>query len=338
MILVRAPLRISFVGGGTDLPAFYHQYPGMVISATINKFVYLTINPSDYHSDDIIVKYKKTEIVSKPQDLQHDRFRAALIGAGITKGGLEISSLSDLPAGTGLGSSSSFTCAIIKGLSALKKKTLSKKALAEAACRLEIDTLREPIGKQDQYATAYGGLNIIKFNPDESVSVSPLNLSVHDWQKFKSHLLLFYTGLTREATSVLDDQQKKINDNLDTYKKMSDSVLTFKKNLLQKNYQKLGEMLHQGWLQKKSLSNKISSQGIDKMYQIARNNGAWGGKILGAGGGGCLLIMAKPQKHTAIKKVLLKNASKNGFPGFREIDFSFTQAKTEILFNDHKDR
>ena len=338
MILVRAPLRISFIGGSTDLPAFYRQYPGMIISMTINKFVYLTINPSDYHSYDIIVKYKETEVVSKPKELKHDRFKAALIQAGIKKGGLEISSLADLPAGTGLGSSSSFTCALIKGLGSLQKKKFSKKTLAEAACHLEIDVLGAPIGKQDQYAAAYGGFNIIKFNTDDSVTVSPLKLSNKELAEFKSHLLLFYTNKTRKADSVLFDQQKKIKDNRETYKNMANSVLSFKKNLLKKNYQILGEMLHKGWQQKKSLSNKISNESIDKLYETSIKHGAWGGKILGAGGGGCLLLMAPLSKHPAIRKALLDTAPKNGFPGLREVDFSFTKFGTEVLFNDHDER
>ncbi len=335
MILVRAPLRISFVGGGTDLPLFYKQYPGRVISVAINKFVYITINPSAYKLDHFIIKYKKTETVRKPEDLKHDRFKAALLDSGIRKSGLEISSLADLPSGSGLGSSSSFTCALITALRAFQKKPISSKTIAEEACRLEIDILKNNIGKQDQYASAYGGFNTIQFNTNNSVTVQPVPLTNKQLKDFKSNLLLFYTGLSRKAGSVLDHQQNRIKDNLDTYKKMSDSTIEFEKHLLKNNYKELGAMLHHGWLQKKSLSSKISNAAIDNMYETAMNHGAWGGKILGAGGGGCLLIMAKSEKHKILKNILLKNASKNGFPFFREIEFDFVDSGVEVLFNEH---
>lgn len=335
MILVRAPLRISFVGGGTDLPAFYRKYPGKVISVTINKFVYVTINPS-YHPDNFIIKYNKIEIVKSPDKLKHDRFRVSLTKIFPMKKGLEISSLADLPAGTGLGSSSSFSCALLKGLNVLNNGYYSKEELAQKASELEIDLLGEPIGKQDQYAAAYGGFNVIQFNPDESVEVTPLLMNHKDLIDLNKHFLLFYTGITRSASEILSNQQQKIEKNFETYKKMSDSVDIFKKHLLNKDFKKLAEMLSEGWLLKKSLSQKISTSIIDKLYERTLKDGAWGGKILGAGGGGCILVMAKPSQHEIIRKGIFQEAKKNKLKDFQEIDFSFTQSGTDILFNNNQ--
>jgi D-glycero-alpha-D-manno-heptose-7-phosphate kinase len=258
-----------------------------------------------------------------------------LLEAGITKGGLEISSLSDLPSGSGLGSSSSFTCVAIKGLSALRGQYLSKEELAREACRLEIDVVGEAIGKQDQYAAAYGGFNVFQFNKDESVDIQPLMINHTDLSDFKDHLMLFYTGVAREAVTVLADQQQSLNDNIETYKQMSDSVDDFKNKLLEKDFKALGEMLHQGWLRKKSLSDKISNKFIDALYEQAIKNGAWGGKVLGAGGGGSMLFIADPSKHSAIRSALVEEAKRSNISGFEEIDFSFTQSGTDVLFNNN---
>jgi len=334
MIIVRAPLRMSFVGGGTDLPDFYRKYPGRVISTSIDKFVYLSINPS-YFINKFIIKYQSTETVDDPMELKHDRFRAALVEMKIKKG-IELGSFADIPGKTGLGSSSSFTVALIKGLNALLGKTMSKSEAAEAACRLEIDILKEPIGKQDQYAAAFGGFNIFQFNPDNTVDVEPVLLGFKKRSLFEKNLLLFFTGITRQAASVLGEQRTKIEQNFETYKKMSDSVYEFRDRLLGGDMRGLAAMLHEGWLRKRSLASNVSSSLIDLLYQKGIDNGAWGGKILGAGGGGCLLLIADPERHPGIREGMKKIAEENNLADFKEIPIKFTQSGTDILFNtDH---
>lgn len=331
MIIVRAPLRISFVGGGTDLPDFYHQYSGRVISTTIDKFVYLSINQA-YLLNKFVMKYQITEIVSDPREFKHDRVREALLDLNF-KSCIEISSSADVSARTGLGSSSSFSVALVKGLNYFLGKSMSRVEVAEAACRLEIELLKEPIGKQDQYAASFGGFNIFQFNPDESVTVEPILLDYKKMAKFKDHLVLFFTGITRNASSVLGEQKTKIEKNFATYQKMSDSVYDFRDMLMNSDLEGLAAMLHEGWLRKKSLASGVSNNLIDVMYETGIKSGAWGGKILGAGGGGCLLFLASPEKHEDIKTALKKFASENNLPDAKEIPFNFTQSGTDILFS-----
>ncbi|MEK7165311.1 MAG: GHMP kinase [Patescibacteria group bacterium] len=334
MIIVRAPLRISFVGGGTDLPDFYHQYPGRVISTTINKFIYLIINPKQFDNT-FVMKYNIVEMVKNPSEFTHDRLRAALLDADLTKNGIEFATFAEIPARTGLGSSSSFSVALVKGLQALKGRAISKVSAAEEACRLEIELLKEPIGKQDQYAASFGGFNVFQFNQDNSVTIEPVLLDYNKSSALEKHLLLFYTGITRDASSVLVGQKALINDKFETYKKMSDSVYGFRDLVQAGDIEKLALMLHNGWLHKKSLANNISNSVIDGLYESSRAAGAWGGKILGAGGGGCLLVFAPPEKHDHIRSALAKVALEGKLSSFKEIDVKFTQSGTDILFNSH---
>ncbi|MFA5062272.1 MAG: GHMP kinase [Patescibacteria group bacterium] len=333
MIIVRAPLRISFVGGGTDLPDFYHKYPGRVISTTINKFIYLSINPTGLLNK-FIMKYNTTEIVADPSELKHDRARGILLDLGI-KHGLEITSSADIPAKTGLGSSSGFSVALVKGLNYLLGKSMSRIEAAEAACRLEIELLKEPIGKQDQYAASFGGFNIFQFNSDETVTIEPILLDYKKRAKFEDHLILFFTGITRSAASVLGEQKTKIESNFETYKKMSDSVYDFRDKLMAGDLEGMAAMLHEGWLRKRSLASAVSNSLIDVMYETGIKNGAWGGKILGAGGGGCLLFLAPLDKHEQIKASLKKLAAENNLSEAQAIPFNFTQSGTDILFSDN---
>ncbi len=335
MILVRAPLRISFVGGGTDLPDFYVQYPGRVLSATIDKYVYVVINETPL-IDRLTAKYSKTESVTHPSHLEHPSIRAALLHLGIIQKGIEIGSFADLPSKTGLGSSSSFAVALMKGLYALLSKKMSAEEAAQAACHLEIELLKEPIGKQDQYAAAYGGFNVFQFNAEGSVAVSPVFLDFKKKSLLEEHMLLFYTGITRAASSILSDQRKKINAHIETYKKMSDSVLEFERLLLAGEVRGLGEMLDMGWLAKKSLSQNISNEAIDALYTAARRSGAWGGKVLGAGGGGCLLMLASPLSLGEIRKSVHEMATRKGLKDFREIPVRFVQAGSGVLLNHHQ--
>ena len=302
MILVRAPLRISFVGGGTDLPGFYRQFPGRVISATINQFVYVVINSTPL-IEKLSVKYQKTEFVARPEELEHPSVRAALLDLGFTKGGIEIGSFADIPARTGLGSSSSFAVALLKGLHAHLGRKLSRADAAESACRLEIELLQEPIGKQDQYAAAFGGFNIFQFNPDNSVAVEPVFLDFKTRSLLENHLLLFYTGISREASSVLSEQKDKIDKNFETYKKMSDSVFEFREKLIAGDMRGMAAMLHEGWLRKKSLATSISNSVIDTLYSAGVSYGAWGGKCLAQAVGGVFsfLLHRTPMRRFGVR-------------------------------------
>lgn len=335
MILVRAPLRISFVGGGTDLPEFYRKHPGRVISATIDKYVYVLINPTPL-VDKFTIKYQKTEIVDHPRELEHTRLKAALLDLGMVKSGLEVGSFADLPAKTGLGSSSSFSVALLRGLHSHLGRTLSNREIAEAASRLEIELVGEPIGKQDQYAAAFGGFNVFQFNADESVDVRPVLLDYRKRALLEEHLLLFFTGITRPAASVLTEQRSKVDRYFDTYVAMADSVPEFARRVLEADVRGLAHMLHEGWLRKRTLASSVSSSVLDGLYEAGLSGGAWGGKILGAGGGGCLLLLAPPAAHTALRRALAERAGKEGLTGFKEIGVRTVQSGTDLVYrNQH---
>ena len=334
MIIVRAPLRISFVGGGTDLPDFYKQYPGRVISAAINKFTYVTINHIP-HTKKVIVKYRNTEVVDHPSQLEHTRVREALLDLGIHRD-VEIGSFADISAKSGLGSSSAFSVALLKGLHAFLGKNIGRQEVAEAASRLEIYILKEPIGKQDQYAAAMGGLNVFQFNSDHSVDIKPVFLS-HDVKKrLENHLILFFTGVTRDAGSVLSEQRSNINDKLETLKQMADSVYEFEKLLLKSDFEAAGKMLDEAWKRKKSLASKISNNSFDLLYEEGVKLGAHGGKILGAGGGGCMLFIVPPEKRESVKKAVIEIANKENLIGFEEVPFKFTECGVDIVYRDDR--
>lgn len=330
MIITKAPLRMSFVGGGTDIKEFYSRYPGRVISTSIDRFVYIVTHSG--YSDNFIMKYSKTEIVKNISEISHDRFKESLIKMDISKG-IEIASFADLPSNTGLGSSSSFSVALMKALYANKGKKISKEEAAKAACELEIDILKEPIGKQDQYAAAYGGLNVITFNTDDTVTVEPIFMDFKFRSKFENHMMLFFTGITRPASSVLSEQKKKIDDNFETYKKMSDSVLVFRDKLLAGDLRGMADMLHEAWQRKKTLATSVTNSETDLLYETAIKAGAWGGKILGAGGGGCLLLMADPKSQQKIQEAIELKAKELKLNDFKRISFSLTSSGVDIVFN-----
>ncbi len=331
MIVTRAPLRISFVGGGTDIETFYKKYKGRVLSVTIDKFVYVVSNKNEFR-DDYVVKYSETEVVKDINFIKHDRFREAIKYFNIPPG-IEISSFADLPSKTGLGSSSSFSVALMKTLSNLSGKKVSKTEAANLAVNLEIDLLKEPIGKQDQYAASFGGFNIFEFNADGSVDVLPIHLDFTSKSKLEDNLLLFYTGITRSASSVLGDQKEKIEQNFETYKKMSDSVLDFKEKLLNCDIEGMAKDLDLAWERKRSLSKLITNSETDELYLAAKNSGAMGGKILGAGGGGCLLFFVKPESRDKVLVSLRNKANELGLSDAKEISFRFTQGGVDTLFN-----
>jgi len=323
MIITRTPLRISFVGGGTDLENFYLQYPGRVISTTIDKYFYIAINSR--FDGAIKLGYTDTELVERIDQVKHPLIKGALEETGIEKG-IDIVSLADLPAkrtGLGMGASSSFTVGLLNGLYAYFGKHVAPEVLAEKACDIEIKKAGSPIGKQDQYAAAFGGLNLITFNCNGKVEVEPVYLSPKIKEDFQKHLLLFFTKKERSANTILSEQKQNINEKLEFLKKMSDLTLVFKEALLRGDLQQMGELLNQNWLMKKNLASSISNPEIDQMYESAIRAGAWGGKILGAGGGGFFLVMAPLDKHINIQ---------NALKDYQVIPFHFSESGSSVIF------
>lgn len=320
MIITRTPFRISLAGGGTDINTFYGSGYGAVVSATINKYMYITINKR--FDESIRVSYSKTEIVNSVDELKHDIIRECLKMVGISKG-IEITSVADIPAGTGLGSSSSFTVGLLNALYTYIGQQRSAHELAEKACMLEIDLLRNPIGKQDQFAAAYGGVNYYRFNCDESVDYEKICLNKSETDKLNQRLIMFYTGVSRDANIILSDQKKNASINIQSLEKMKEQAL-YLKGSIQRNgiTDELGELLHQGWMEKKSISKLISNIVIDDAYDRARRAGAIGGKLLGAGGGGFLLLYCNEHAQDEVRRAL----------GLKEVDFRITNHGSRVVY------
>lgn len=324
MIITRSPLRISLGGGGTDLPSYYRKHGGFVLSAAINQYVYITINEAFRPS--IILKYSKLEDVDRVEDIKHPIIREALRLTGVTGPYLEIVSLSDIPAGTGLGSSGSFTTALLRALHTMKRNFVPPQELAEQACHIEIDLLKEPIGKQDQYIAAFGGITCFDFLPDDRVIAQPLKIAAETLANLEDNLLLFFTGASRSAAEVLRDQDTKTRDNA---KDMLEN-LHFTKQLghesrdalLAGNLRKFADLMHTHWEHKKKRSPGMSSGFIDEMYELARMHGALGGKLIGAGGGGFLMFYTEDRTR-------LRSAMRNA--GLREVRMHFDFSGTSVL-------
>ncbi|MEE9399128.1 MAG: GHMP kinase [Dehalococcoidales bacterium] len=323
MIITRTPFRISFVGGGTDLPEFYRVMPGAVVSTAINKYMYVVVNPR--FTDAIRVSfYSKTEIVDTVDEIQHPIVREALKLVGISKG-IEIASIADVHAGAGLGSSSSFAVGLLNALYAYNGTLKSAEELAREACHIEIDILGEPIGKQDQYITAYGGFRYLQFNSDETVFTEPIIWPKENTEQLTQNLLLLYTGNVREASHILAEQKENTRQGskMDSLEKLRDMAFELKRQLNNNASPGiLGEFLHEGWLLKKQLANSISSDQIDGYYEKALNAGALGGKVSGAGGGGFLLIYCPKEKQPRVTESL----------GLRELKFSFEPEGSKIIY------
>ncbi|MBM3784025.1 MAG: galactokinase [Acidobacteria bacterium] len=296
MIITRSPLRISIGGGGTDLPSYYREHGGFVISAAINRYVYITLHRT--FQPGLIVKYSKMETVAAPPDLQHPIVREALcLVLGDQANYLEMASMSDIPAGTGLGSSGSFTTALLAALHTLNKSNVGRHELAEQACHIELDRLQEPIGKQDQYIAAFGGMQCFHFEKDGTVRVEPLLMPHETLFTLEDNLVLFFTGYTRSASNILREQdtKSKANDggmtqNLHFIKELGlESKRAFEKG----DTRRFGEIMHTHWEHKKKRSQGMSNPQIDEWYEAGRRNGAIGGKLIGAGGGGFLMFYAE---------------------------------------------
>ena len=305
MLIARTPFRVSFVGGGSDLPAFCERQPGAVLSMTIDKSMYLTLHPY-FDRGKTLLRYSKTELVDDVEAISHPIFREALKLLRVP-GGVEISSTADVPSGTGMGSSSSFTVGLLHVLSAYQARYPSKEYLGATASHLEIDVLGEPIGRQDQYAAAFGGLNVIEFDKNAEVRVAPVTIARKTLMDLDERLLMFYTGSQRATSSILSDQSKRIANEEAKFKataKMVELVYEMRTALFDADLPAFGELLHKNWELKRSLSTAISNPAIDDAYARAQEAGATGGKLLGAGGGGFLLVFAEPEHHGKLRQAL----------------------------------
>ncbi len=302
MIVSRAPVRLSMGGGGTDLPSYYREYGGFLIASAINKYVYILLNKR--FEDSIRLSYSQTEIVENVEDIKHNIFREALKYSGISKQ-VELVSVADIPSNCGLGTSSTFTVSLLNALYAYKKDYISLYKLAESACEIEINILKEPIGKQDQYASAFGGFNAYYFNKDNSVTIEPINIREEVLMELQSNLFLFYLNQKRSASNVLKEQDKKSKSKdenvINRLHKIKEIGLQTKKLFEKGKIDEFGEILHEHWLTKKGLSSGISNSFIDEVYNTARKNGAIGGKIVGAGGGGFLLLYCSRNKTKLVE-------------------------------------
>lgn len=324
MIITRTPVRISLGGGGTDLASYYSNYGGFLVSAVIDKYIFITVNKR--FEDSIRISYSKTEIVDKLDDIQHPIVREVLKSLSLDKR-LEITTIADIPANTGLGTSSSFTVGLLKALHTYKKETVTPKALAEEACRIEIDILKDPIGKQDQYMATFGGITTLTIDKNGNVTVNPLNISSDTIDELERHMILFYTGFKRKSSEVLLDQkeasersEKRVIETLHKIKEIGGGI---KAALECGNHRRFGELLDIHWRTKRGLSDKVSNPEIDRWYEMARQNGALGGKIMGAGGGGFFMFYVDKDKNR-LRETLEKE-------GLKEMRFRFELEGSKVL-------
>ena len=321
MIISRTPLRISFAGGSTDLPSFYERFGGKVISSAIDKYIYVTVNKK--FDDEIRVGYSVTEITGSVDEIKHELVRESLRTVGISKQ-VEITTIGDVPGrGTGLGSSSTLTVGLLNALHAFKGKMTSPEQLASESCHIELDVLHEPIGKQDQYIAAFGGFQVIKFNKDGSVFVDPVICKSDTKSELQGQLLLFYTGLSRKAGSVLKTVKPDQEARIETMLEMKEQVDRIRHCLVHDDVSEIGKIHHDGWELKKRTSDKVTNIAIDRLYERARKAGATGGKITGAGGGGFLMLFCPKAKQDAVRKALRE---------LRELEFSFEPKGSTIIF------
>jgi D-glycero-alpha-D-manno-heptose-7-phosphate kinase len=326
MIITRSPLRITLGGGGTDLPSYYRKHGGFLIAAAIDKYVYVTVLRP--FSPGIFLKYSKLEHVDHVADVHHPIIREAIRVVGFRTPQVEITTLADIPAGTGLGSSGSFTTALVKALYAHRRRLIHPAELAEIACDIEINRLGEPVGKQDQYIAAFGGVTCFTFHPDGKVEAEPLKASMDTLFTLEDNLLLFFTGFSRSAGGILADQKARTErsdqamlDNLHDVKELG---VRSKQALESGDAPLFGEIMHEQWEQKKKRSGGMSNAQIDEWYDLGRKSGALGGKLVGAGGGGFLMFYA--EDHRRLRMAMAK-------AGLEEVRFRFDFEGTKVLFS-----
>jgi D-glycero-alpha-D-manno-heptose-7-phosphate kinase len=323
MIISRSPVRLSMGGGGTDLPSYYQKHGGFLIAAAINKYVYIMAEKR--FAESIRLSYSQTEIVNSVAEIEHRIFREALLYTKIEKQ-IELVSVADVPANCGLGTSSTFTVSLLNALFEYRRQHVSTEALAEAACHIEIERLGEPIGKQDQYVAAFGGFNAYWFQPDGKVVVEPVRIKDEDVMELQNNLILFYLNRERKAGSVLEEQNKKSQQGdsgtLERLHKIKSMGEHTRKILEQGKIDEFGEIMHEHWQTKKGLSSKVSDPFIDEAYDKALKNGATGGKVVGAGGGGFLLLYCPKQKSRLVAAMREL--------GLQPLWFRFTQEGAQI--------
>ena len=324
MIIVQTPLRIGLAGGGTDLRAFYSIEPGMVLNMTIDKYIFVIVK--ERFDDKIYINYSRKEICDSVDEIRHELVREAMRITGVEKG-VEITTLADIPSeGSGLGSSSSVTVGLLNALYMYKGEQVTAEQLAREACRIEIELCGKPIGKQDQYIAAYGGMRLFKFNPDESVEVERLPLTDAQLRKIGSNLLLFYTGKTRKSEEILSEQRTKTETgkNVEYLRRIKELVIPMREAILRGEYDAIGELLHLNWMYKRQLASKITDPKIDELYERALAAGALGGKISGAGGGGFLLLYVPRHKQDIVREELRE---------LRELPFLIERDGSKVIFN-----
>jgi D-glycero-alpha-D-manno-heptose-7-phosphate kinase len=324
VIITRSPSRISLGGGGTDLPSYYRKHAGFVLAAAIDKYVYITLHET--FVEELIIKYSQMERVHKLDEIRHPLIREALRLVGTNSTHLEIASMSDIPAGTGLGSSGSFITALLQALYCFNKIIVPKEQLAERACQIEIDLLHEPVGKQDQYIAAFGGITAFEFLPDDQVRVEPLQLDTETVLNLEDNLMLFFTGYTRAASQILRDQDTRTREmdpivvnNLHGIKELG---YESKRALELGDLHRFAEIMDRQWRQKKERSQGMTNSTIDQAYELGRANGALGGKLIGAGGGGFLMFYTEDK--TRLRRIM-------GQAGFREVRMRFDFQGTSVL-------
>lgn len=324
MIIVQTPLRVSFFGGGTDFPSFFCEEGGCVLTSAIDKYIFVTVKKR--FDEKLRIGYTRTEMVDSLDEIQHELIREALRKTGI-RHGVEVTTMGDIPsAGSGLGSSSTVTVGALHALYTLMGDIVLAERLAREACDIEIDKLNKPIGIQDQYIAAYGGLRFLEFDPSGEVRSEKVELDPVAKRRLNENMLLFFTGVTRSAGSILGEQMRNINGRLIELRKMKEMAHTARKELQAGNVDAIGELLHESWQVKKQLASQITNREIDEMYAAARRAGAVGGKITGAGGGGFLLLYCPHEKQDAVRSAL----------NLQELPFKLEHDGSKVIFNYHR--
>ena len=321
MIIVQTPLRLSFFGGGTDFPGYFRNEGGCVLSTAINKFIFVIIK--ERFDEMLRIGYTRTEIVDNVELVAHELIREALRKTGVSHG-VEIITMGDIPAGTGLGSSSTVTVGALHAMYSFRNIPVPIERLAEEACDIEVNILNKPIGFQDQYIAAYGGLRFIEFHPDGRVTPEPINLGMEIQRRFNEHLLLFYTGITRKSETILSEQKENINNRLPVLRKLKEMAYHAREALCAGRIDEIGYLLHESWQLKKQLANGISNGDLEDCYEAAIRAGAYGGKIAGAGGGGCLLLYCPPENREKVRAALCH---------LHELPFKLDPDGTKVVLN-----
>jgi D-glycero-alpha-D-manno-heptose-7-phosphate kinase len=321
LLIVQTPLRISFFGGGTDFPSYFRTEGGCVLSTAINKYIFVIVKRR--YDEKLRISYTRTEMVTRVNEIQHELIRSSLEKTGVEKG-VEIITMGDIPAGTGLGSSSTVTVGALNALYAYQNQWVPASKLAADACEIEINMLGKPIGYQDQYIAAYGGIRFIEFHRSGEVSAQLVEVAPEILRRLNEHLLLFFTGVTRQAEDILTDQKQKIIQNGGILGRLKEMAFSARESLISGDLDAIGNLLHESWQLKKKLANGISNDLLESSYTAAKNAGALGGKVTGAGGGGFLLLFVPPEKKENVRAALSQ---------LQEMPFQLEHDGSKVIFN-----